>query len=30
VIVSRDPSGYAESPLPVMDPATALDWIRAK
>lgn len=26
-LVSRDPSGYPDPPLPVIDPATALEWI---
>lgn len=28
-LVSRDPSGYPDPPLPVIDPATALEWVRA-
>lgn len=26
-IVTRDPRGYPESPVPVIDPGTALAWI---
>jgi predicted nucleic acid-binding protein len=29
-IVSQDPAGYPDSPLPVLDPATALTWLQAK
>lgn len=27
-IVTRDPSGYPDAPLPVVDPAAALIWLR--
>jgi len=27
-LVSRDPRGYPEPPLPVIDPAAALQWLR--
>jgi predicted nucleic acid-binding protein len=26
-LVTRDPDGYPEAPLPVIDPAAALDWL---
>lgn len=29
-IVTRDPDGYPNSPIPVIDPAAALSWILAK
>ncbi|HSC29331.1 MAG TPA: PIN domain-containing protein [Vicinamibacterales bacterium] len=26
-LVTRDPDGYANAPLPVIDPATAISWL---
>lgn len=30
VIVTRDPDGYPNSPIPIIDPAAALNWILAQ
>ena len=29
-IVTRDPAGYPDAPLPVIDPAAALGWLLAQ
>src|SRR5262245_12283222 len=29
-LVTRDPDGYPNAPLPVIDPAAAISWLREK